>query len=269
MKARELVFDLYGDYIRYLGGEIRLGVITEMLEDFGIGAPTTRVTMSRMRKEGWFETERQGRETSYRMTPKLVQYLDSGHERIFQPPIREWVGRWTLVMLQIPEKERARRDRLKRVLSWEGFGQLNSSSWISPRQNTADVEKLLNAEGDGQIDVVTMETGSLEKDRALVARCWDLSSLNEWYAAFLDRWEDCRQGDISEMEPRQAFHDRIEVITTYRQVLFLDPFLPRILQPEGWLGARAFQTFVSAHDMLASPSMSYAADMIAPTRANR
>lgn len=268
MKARELVFDLYGDYARYLGGEIRLGMITELLEDFGIGAPTTRVTMSRMRKEGWFETERQGRETSYRMTPKLVQYLDAGHERIFRPPIREWVGRWTLVMLQIPEKERARRDRLKRVLSWEGFGQLNPSSWISPRQNTADVEKLLNAEGDGQIDVVTMETGSLEKDRALVARCWDLSSLDAWYADFLDRWEDYRQQDLPELEPRQALRDRIEIITTYRQVLFLDPFLPRILQPEGWLGGRAFQTFVSVHDTLAAPSMSYAADMIAPIRAN-
>ncbi|MCS5480694.1 hypothetical protein NYP18_13675 [Corynebacterium sp. YIM 101645] len=264
MKARELVFDLYGDYARYLGGEIRLGVITELLEDFGIGAPTTRVTMSRMRKEGWFETERRGRETSYRMTPKLVQYLDAGHERIFRPPIQEWVGRWTLVMLQIPEKERARRDRLKRILSWEGFGQLNSSSWISPRQNTADVEQLLNVEDDDQIDVVTMETGSLEKDRALVARCWDLSSLDSWYADFLERWEGYLQREMAELEPRQALRDRIEVITTYRQVLFLDPFLPRILQPEDWLGRRAFQTFLSVHNALAIPSMSYAADMITP-----
>lgn len=262
MKARELVFDLYGDYVRYLGGVIRLGELTEILEGFDVGAPTVRVTMSRMRKEGWFETERQGRETSYRMTDKLIRYLDAGHERIFQPPIRAWVGRWTVVMLQIPERERTRRDRMKRVLSWEGFGQLNSSSWISPRQNRDDVEVLLDAENDEQIDVFVLESGSLAKDRILAARCWDLSELNGWYEGFLARWEGYRDVDLSGLEPCDALKLRVELIATYRQVLFLDPFLPRILQPEGWLGGRAYQTFLSIHDRLAPLSMAYAAGLI-------
>lgn len=262
MKARELVFDLYGDYVRYLGGVTRLGELTEILEGFGVGAPTVRVTMSRMRKEGWFETERQGRETSYRMTEKLVRYLDAGHERIFQPPIRAWVGQWTIVMLQIPERERARRDGMKRVLSWEGFGQLNSSSWISPRQNRRDVEVLLDAEQDDQIDVFVLESGSLEGDRALAARCWDLRELNGWYQGFLDRWGAYQEVDLAALEPRDALKLRVELIATYRQVLFLDPFLPRILQPEGWLGGRAYQTFLVIHDRLASPSMAYAAGLI-------
>lgn len=268
VSARELIFDVYGDYVRYLGGSARLGAISSFLESFDVGAPTVRVTMSRLRADGYFETERLGRETAYVMTEKLTKYLDDGYQRIFQPPIHTWVGRWTMVILQIPESERTHRDHVKRVLEWEGFGQLSPTIWISPRQNREHVERRLAGRGDGHVDVFSMETGSLDRDRELVSRCWDLTALHHWYEDFLERWGPCLGAELHLADPRKALHRRIELMSQYREVLFLDPFLPRALQPEGWLGGRAFQALLTIHDGLAQPAMTAAVALLDGTDAH-
>lgn len=63
MKPRSLVFDLFGDYLRYRGGEVRLRGLVALMACFGVPAATLRVVATRMRKEGWLESLREGRET--------------------------------------------------------------------------------------------------------------------------------------------------------------------------------------------------------------
>ena len=63
MKQRSIVFDLFGEYIRYDGGEIGLRALVELFRPFGIGEDVVRVLMARLRKEGWFEASRAGRQS--------------------------------------------------------------------------------------------------------------------------------------------------------------------------------------------------------------
>ena len=83
-KPRALILDLFGDYLRYAGSEVRLADITELLAVFDIEAATVRVNLSRLRKEGWFTTRRVGRETVYSLTPHMLEILNEGRERIFR-----------------------------------------------------------------------------------------------------------------------------------------------------------------------------------------
>ena len=62
MKARSLVFDLFGDYLRYRGGEVRLRGLVSLMGCFDVAEPTVRVVVTRLRKEGWLVSRRDGRD---------------------------------------------------------------------------------------------------------------------------------------------------------------------------------------------------------------
>jgi hypothetical protein len=84
MKPRAIVWDLFGDHLRYIdGGRVPMRVLNQLLDMFGVGESTTRVVLSRMRREGWFTTSRDGRQTSYALTGRSVRMLDEGQARIF------------------------------------------------------------------------------------------------------------------------------------------------------------------------------------------
>lgn len=65
MKPRAIVWDLFGDHLRYIdGGQVQMRALAELLAVFEVGDSTSRVVLSRMRREGWFTTYRDGRQTS-------------------------------------------------------------------------------------------------------------------------------------------------------------------------------------------------------------
>src|SRR3954462_425530 len=94
VKARSLVFDLFGDYLRYRGGEIRLQQLVALLACFGVPEPTVRVVVTRLRKEGWLDSRRDGRETVYALRPSTLTMLDEGRARIFDRSRGPWDGLW-------------------------------------------------------------------------------------------------------------------------------------------------------------------------------
>ena len=62
VKPRSLVLDMFGEYLRYLGPEVRLTQVTNLLSEFDVTPATVRVTMSRLKNEEWFTARREGRE---------------------------------------------------------------------------------------------------------------------------------------------------------------------------------------------------------------
>ena len=52
--------------------------LTQLLDVFGVGESTSRVVLSRMRREGWFTTDRDGRQTSYALTARSLKAARRG-----------------------------------------------------------------------------------------------------------------------------------------------------------------------------------------------
>ncbi|GAB3726384.1 PaaX family transcriptional regulator [Nocardiopsis nanhaiensis] len=250
MRPKDLVMDLFGDYVRYMGGSIRLGQIVELLALFDVEPATTRVTLSRMRKDGWVAAERQGREMLYSATPKLLKVLDEGRERIFSPSRSPWTGQWTMVLYQIPETRRRQRERLKRTLAWEGFGQLNSTTWVSPHSVREQMYELLGCESDPTIHVVTMSTGSWARDKELAAQCWDLEELAVAYRRFIEEWGAELDAAAQQVSDEEAWRLRVKLVWDYRHFPFRDPNLPQGIQPPDWPGDEAYTLFVREHQRL-------------------
>ncbi|MBV9795561.1 MAG: PaaX family transcriptional regulator [Actinobacteria bacterium] len=251
MRPRSIVFDLFGDYLRYRGGEVRLRPLSALLSCFGVADSTTRVVMARLRREGWFDTRPVGRETVYRLTPRGWQLLDEGRSRIFDRVREPWDGQWQMVIYAVPESDRAVREELRKELAWLGFGPLASSTWISPHDRLAQVEQKFADHPTVRLDLLRCRSAGLLQDREMVGRCWDLDILNQDYQQLLRRYRPqlphYRAGRI---EPRQALVDRMQLIYDYRKFPFRDPDLPVELLPGGWRGREAHELFLAVHELL-------------------
>ena len=258
LKPRSIVFDLFGEYIRYDGGEAPMRVLVDLLQAFEIGPDATRVVMSRLRSEGWFDTRRVGRESRYALTTQAWEMLDEGRPRIFERRREPWSGEWCMVTYSVPEAARQTRDRLRKRMAWLGFGPLAPSTWICPHDKRAIVVKALAAEPEAHFDVFMARSLGLVQDRDMVQRCWDLESLNQTYGQFLHatqkRLTTFRE---SPLQGAEALVERIRLIHDYRRFPFQDPDLPLELLPAGWLGRQAHDVFLTAVGTLRPAALEY------------
>lgn len=250
MKPRSVVFTLYGDYLRYCGsGEARLSSLTELLGLFGIEPGTTRVVMTRLRKEGWFETRRAGREVSYVLSPRGWDLLDEGRERIFRHPHTDWNGQWSMVLVKFPESRRADREGTRKDLAWLGYGQLTPSTWMSPHDRLDEARRILADRPVLSLDLLHCRSLGPDEDRSIAARCWELDDLQQEYSSFVERF-----ADTPSLTAVAALERRVRLTDEYRHFPFRDPDLPQELLPDGWIGQRAHFVFRDAHHRLAAES---------------
>jgi phenylacetic acid degradation operon negative regulatory protein len=239
-KSQDIIFTLYGDYIRHRGGEAWTGGLIELLGLLGLSEQAVRSTLSRMSQKGWLESRKVGRP-----------------QRIFQPRSDPWDGRWYLLTYSIPESKRHLRRRLRKRLLWLGFGTLNQTTCISPRDLRAEVEQVVDAlRVRPYVEFFAAEHWGFSSDEEIVEHCWDLNQLNKYYAAFIKRYEpsfkECldRSQSGDGPDPQRCFVQRFMLVHEYRSSPYVDPNLPSELLPDGWLGGRATQLFQQYHDLL-------------------
>lgn len=260
MKPRSIILDLFGDYLRYAGNQVKAGDLVTLLGDFGVEPATVRMTLSRLRRDGWFTSRRAGRETVYSLTAHMISVLDEGRTRIFADYEEPWDGNWTTIIYQ-SGLERLTRDQVRKRLAWLGFGPLSTSTWITPRERMAAAAALEAEFPDLDTTLMRSTTGRLDEDRRLAERCWDLPRINELYREFVSTNEHLvpRMGTLSGAD---ALITRTSVIASYRHFPFLDPWLPAELRPEDWLGSVANSLFRDTHDGLGPAADGYVASVI-------
>lgn len=264
MKPRAVVFDLFGDHLRYHGGAARTQALVELLEVFGVGEPTARIVLARMRKEGWLATRRDGRQVVWSLTDQSWRLLDDGRSRIFGRTEQPWDGQWRMVIYAVAEQDRAERERLRRTLAWLGFGPLATATWISPHDRLDRVEQALSLDSTVRLDLLTCRSRSRATDLDMVERCWDLKSLGRDYQDLVDRLEALPPAAaLGALPGPDALRLRIELVADYRHFPFRDPDLPADLLPADWPGHRAHRLFVSAHEALAAPAEAFVAAVLA------
>jgi len=209
-------------------------------------------------RKGWLKNRKIGRHSFYSQTPRLLELLEEGARRIFQPRQDPWDRQWYLLIYSIPESKRHLRRKLRERLLWLGFGALNQATWISPRNLRSDVERVVNSlDVAPYVEFFAAQHQGFGSDREIVERCWDLKRLNDYYATFIARYEplfrehQARLKAGKKLEPRECFVQRFMLVHEYRLSPYVDPNLPLELLPDDWLGERATRLFREYHDLLA------------------
>jgi phenylacetic acid degradation operon negative regulatory protein len=267
MKPKAILWDLFGDHLRYAddGGGVPMRALNQLLELFEVGESTSRVVLSRMRREGWFTTIRDGRQTSYALTARSVKLLDEGRARIFDRGRDNWDGIWRMVIYAVPEESRAERDRVRRALAWYGFGPLAAATWISPHPRLEEVREALAGLSATRMDLLESRALSRAADREMAFRCWDLDGLAKEYADLISEYGQLPDADaLAALPGPEALRRQVELVSSYRALPFRDPDLPSALLPEGWPGRRAHTLFLTAHDALHDAASAYVRSVLDP-----
>lgn len=258
--TRSMIFTIYGDYIRHYGGIIWIGSLIRLLEEFGHNEQSVRAAVSRMRSQGWIESERRGNHSYYFLTERGEARMDEASKRIYKTKLPAWDGKWRMLIYTIPEEKRHLRDQLRRELGWSGFGLLSNSCWITPNPLEKEVNRMVEKYEIGPyVSFFNADYLGFNNEQHLVKTCWDLDEINNEYVHFINTYKQKFEQDLSalkqgELSIGSCFVKRTLLVHEYRKFLFIDPSLPRKLLPKKWLGDSADELFAKYNKMLAKPA---------------
>jgi len=242
ISGTSLIISLYGDALQYRGGEVWLGSLTNLLEPMGFSDRFVRTSVFRLQKESWLDIEKIGRRSYYRISERGQNQFRHAESKIYQSEQPEWDGKWDLLLLEAADKDE--KVRLKKELSWLGFGQFNASLMAAPSNAQSDIPSLLSelkaAESVVYFRADYPYNRSEKSLKELVSSSWSLQDVAEHYHQFIVLFRPLALllKDLSDeqISPEQCFQLRLLLIHFYRRVVLKDPLLPDELLPVQWEG---------------------------------
>ena len=248
-RTRHLLITILGEMVRTHGSQVWTQTLLEALALFDIEPKAARQAVARLGQRGWLEGERRGRKTRWTLTPWASTLLEDGAKRIFDfgQTATEWDERWLLVMVSVPDSQRALRYELAVKLRWAGFGSAGQGVWLSPwTSREEEVAQVLadlgitNTKG-GSATMFRAELGSVGKLAELASRAWDLPAVAGQYRDFTASLPG------HPATPTAAVRQIVTLVDHWRRFPAVDPDLPQRLLPEDWPGHAAAATFDELH----------------------
>lgn len=259
--TQHLVFNLYGDYLIRWGDAAPTAGLLDVMGVLDVGERAARSTLSRMKQRGWLAARRFGRRSAYDLTPRGRLLLEEGDRRLFGERTAAWDGRWHIITYSLPPQRRQARHHLRTRLMWLGYGSLQPGVVVSAYGRAGEVAGLL-ADLKVDQDVHVFAGAHLPADRQsqIVARCWDLPTIDRRYAGFLERYAPIardlrrRRRCVSDVE---GFIWRFWATYDYSEFPRLDPFLPTELLPQDWRGEIAHRLIQDLREDLRRPAEAF------------
>ncbi len=246
-QPKSLILDVYGGFVRELGGWIAVADLIVLMADLGVDEQAARSSISRMKRRGILERRQHGGMIGYALSERAQTILAEGDRRIFstQEPANLEDG-WAVVLFSVPEQEREKRHVLRSRLRWLGFGNAGAGVWIAPRRLLEEARDTLARLGlERYTELFEAHYRGFHDLHSMIERAWDLHELRVMYSDFLaahqpvlERWsEDLGNDD------RRAFIDYTLALSQWRKFPYLDPGLPAEMLPADWEGRAAATLF--------------------------
>jgi phenylacetic acid degradation operon negative regulatory protein len=243
-RTGSIVITMFGDAIVPRGGSVWLGTLLAFFETLDIDASVVRTAMSRLTADGWFEREKVGRNSFYRLVNKGRLTFDIATKHIYDPPPSDWTGRFELLLIGNGGDREAAREALKNA----GFGSPLPGVWVAP----SGVPMPEEAAGAIRLEVSAED----DSGRRLLSESWPLDRTADAYLKFMKTFAPLRalldRGNT--LSDAEAFTARILLIHHYRRVVLRDPLLPVALLPKDWPGSAARTLCGTIYRALLGPS---------------
>ena len=261
IRTGSLVITVFGDAVSPHGGAVWLGSLIRILEPFGLNHRQIRTAVFRLVKEDWLAATQVGRRSYYSFTETGRKHYQKAARRIYSAGRQPWDGKWTLVLPSLCSHEE--RERLRRELSWLGYGALMPGLLAYPSADRQSLdETLMELELTGKTLVfiaATEELASGEVLRQLSRDCWNLGEIERRYNHFIRRYHPVYRAlkRAKETDPAQSFQVRTLLVHEYRRIHLQDSDLPEQLLPPNWSGAGAYDLTKNIYRAVREDSVKY------------
>lgn len=259
LRSNSMVMTLYGDVFASKGQAIWLGSLIQLLAPFGISSRQVRTSVFPLASDQWFDIERMGRRSYYGLSTDGLQRVQHAGKRIYEFSSAPWDGYWTLVFIDAKWKLSARQ-KLRRELLWDGFGQLAPNIFAHPRADHQSFTEILEAcQAEAHVTVLkasSLETYSRQPLIELMQQTFGLAHIDTAWRQFIKRFASLTK-EASKLNPLEAFYVRTLLIHEYRRILLRDPNLPDELLPPTWSGLEARQLCQALYQDVKQASEAY------------
>jgi phenylacetic acid degradation operon negative regulatory protein len=125
LKNNELLLNFI-DGAKILSQEIAIGALAVALRQSNF---QTRRMLGRWQGYGYLKISKENNKSFFKFTARglnFIELLKLSAGRL------KWDGRWRILIFDVPENQRQKRDMLRAKLTDLGFHQLQKSVWITP-----------------------------------------------------------------------------------------------------------------------------------------
>lgn len=155
----------------------------------------------------------------------------------------KWTKRWYMLVYDIPEKERAYRNHIRRFLKSQRMGMLQRSTWITPFDIRPLYHDLCEATALQPFTYLFESRTVLgQRTEQLVDEAWDWEKINKQHADYIklynytvDRVKSAKKCTVD--DAGELLRSEMNV---YQGVMADDPLLPRALWLDHYLGEEVY-----------------------------
>ena len=152
---------------------------------------------------------------------------------------KPWDGRWRIVMFDVAEVQKRKRDYLREKLKELGFGMLQESVFLTPHDVIKDFSEYVESIGLRDSVDVLEASYILGDSRGLAKRIWKLEELSKEYLEIIQEIQKIQKLKnshltIARYRSKQLNNKIRAVKEKYIKTLLSDPFLPSALLPKNY-----------------------------------
>lgn len=152
---------------------------------------------------------------------------------------KTWDSKWRIVMFDVAEIQKRKRDYLREKLKELGFGMLQESVFITPHDIIKDFSEYIESIGLRDSVDVLEASYILGDSKELAKRIWKLEELNEKYLELFQEAQKIKNSHLITARGRvKQLNNKVkevrEIKERYVKILLGDPFLPSALLPKNY-----------------------------------
>ncbi|MCP5075769.1 MAG: hypothetical protein GY947_21075 [Rhodobacteraceae bacterium] len=250
LRVWSLVVTILGDVVQPRGGRISMSDLLAITNHMNIGSGAIRTALSRLAKDGWVESKRRGRASSYAFGPAGRDGFGPASARIYAPVGRIEVSEWRVALL--PELKAGERQKLRRELQETGALVAQSNFALWPVRAAPDVKML------ERLDCAVFDGNTRSLPDWLRTELAP-DSVAQAFNGFIEHYGPlARKTDrLFALEPLDALTLRILLIHDWRRLVLRHPRVPISLQPGDWPAEAAKKTVSSIYQSILPASEAF------------